>query len=249
MSIRHLSKKGKTAVGFLLMILLLSSISLRYLLQYSVAAKADVNAVLLAPSGYSVSKVSEYIRILPDSPNGTGILFYPGGKVDEQAYLPLLSKLAQQGLSIVLVKMPFHLAIFNINAATGAMASMPDVHDWYLAGHSLGGSMACIYATKNLSALDGLILLAAYSTSDLSGSALPILTVYGSEDHVLGDGKLEKYRHNLPVSAQTRVIAGGNHAYFGNYGEQQGDGNAAISRETQQDQTIEYIMEFLKSNQ
>ena len=42
-------------------------------------------------------------------------------------------------------------------------------------------------------------------------------------------------------------ISGGNHAYFGNYGEQKGDGTASITRESQQEQAVEQIMLFIEN--
>ncbi|MBN2882364.1 MAG: hypothetical protein JXN10_02475, partial [Clostridia bacterium] len=41
-------------------------------------------------------------------------------------------------------------------------------------------------------------------------------------------------------------ITGGNHAYFGNYGEQKGDGTASISREEQQNITAKAVIDFMK---
>ena len=40
-------------------------------------------------------------------------------------------------------------------------------------------------------------------------------------------------------------IKAGNHAYFGDYGEQEGDGTALISREEQQKQAVEQIISFI----
>ena len=42
-------------------------------------------------------------------------------------------------------------------------------------------------------------------------------------------------------SGETYVIEGGNHAYFGNYGEQAGDLVGEISREEQQKDTVNVI--------
>ena len=102
--------------------------------------------------------------------------------------------------------------------------------------------MAADYAAEHAKALDGVILLAAYSTKPLPDS-LPVLSVYGTEDGVLNRGNYEKNLANVP-NLQEFVIEGGNHAQFGNYGEQRGDGEAAVIPETQQDRTAEAILEF-----
>jgi hypothetical protein len=38
--------------------------------------------------------------------------------VDERAYAPLSAKLAEQGVYVIIAKMPFHLAVFKTDAAT-----------------------------------------------------------------------------------------------------------------------------------
>jgi predicted alpha/beta-hydrolase family hydrolase len=133
--------------------------------------------------------------------------------------------------------MPFHLAVFGVNSAEPVYDLVPEVTQWYLGGHSLGGAMASSYVGKHEEDLKGLILLGAYPVKD---SILPTLAIYGSEDKVLNKDKL--------TLAKTKVeIAGGNHAYYGNYGEQKGDGIATISREEQQNQCVELISKFIQS--
>lgn len=175
-----------------------------------------------------------------------GIIFYPGGKVEHESYAPLMRQLAESGYSVFLVDMPFGLAVFDINAATDVMAEHPNITEWYLAGHSLGGSMAAIYTRDALSEVKGLIMLAAYSTENLSKSGLPVLSIYGSEDKVLNQERVAEYRSKLPESSVEFVIEGGNHAQFGNYGEQDGDGNALISPEEQQIITVEEVTRFIE---
>lgn len=164
-----------------------------------------------------------------------GLIFYPGGKVEDIAYAPLLERLSKNGITCVLIKMPFNLAVFNINAADDVYDEFPDIENWYLAGHSLGGAMASSYCGKNSSKLDGLILLGAYPVND---ARIPTLAIYGSEDVKLDLEKLADTQNKLE-------IAGGNHAYFGNYGEQEGDGTASISREEQQQIAEEAIIHFI----
>lgn len=109
--------------------------------------------------------------------------------------------------------------------------------------------MAAIYAETNSEILDGLILLAAYSTADLSSSDLAVLAIYGSEDQVINQDKITEYRPMLPKDTIEKVIEGGNHAQFGHYGPQKGDGKATISMDDQEDITLEYIEAFIQHNQ
>jgi len=60
---------------------------------------------------------------------------------------------------------------------------------------------------------------------------------------------MEKYIDcliNLPRKTNEIIIPGGCHAYFGNYGEQEGDGIPEISRRQQQDITVKEITDFIK---
>ena len=72
-----------------------------------------------------------------------------------------------------------------------------------------------------------------------------MLSVYGSEDGVLDMEKYEEAKDLLPEEHTEVIIAGGNHAQFGNYGEQDGDGIATISADEQQDATTNAIIEFI----
>ena len=153
--------------------------------------------------------------------------------------------LADRGILCLLVKMPFNLAVLDTGAADGLQALYPNVAHWYMAGHSLGGSMAAVYTKDHPGTMDGLILLAAYSTADLTASGVKVLTVYGSEDTVLNADRLAQYAINLPKNAQTMRIPGGCHAYFGDYGAQKGDGTPTITRAQQTEQTVSAMTAFM----
>ncbi|MBQ7377294.1 MAG: alpha/beta hydrolase [Clostridia bacterium] len=178
-----------------------------------------------------------------------GFIFYPGGKVDHNAYQPLLAALAREGILCVLVKMPLRLAVLDVNAADGIRESYPQITDWYIGGHSLGGSMAASYLEKHTDEYKGLVLLASYSTADLSDSELRVLSVYGTEDKVLDRKKYDENKSNLPSDFTEAVIAGGCHAYFGMYGAQDGDGVPTISNHEQIKLTVACILDALKKTE
>ena len=188
----------------------------------------------------SIVQGSDMIVLYPEEDNASdiGLIFYPGGKVETEAYVPLLDQLAEQGITCVLVDMPLHLAVFDINAADDIYEQFPEITSWYLCGHSLGGAMASSYVEDNTDKLDGLILLGAYPIND---APIATIAIYGTEDIKLDLEKLE--------GVDQVVIEGGNHAYFGNYGEQDGDGTASITREEQQAQTVQAIVQFSKASQ
>lgn len=171
----------------------------------------------------------------PDKNKNKGLIFYPGGKVEETAYAPILNRLSGEGITCVLIKMPFHLAVFDVNAADGIMEQFPEITSWYMGGHSLGGAMASSYAVKHSEEVAGLILLAAYPVNK---SDIPAVIIYGSEDKVLNRDKLKGLTGLIEIQ-------GGNHAQFGNYGIQKGDGTPSISSEEQQIETVQAIVDFL----
>lgn len=196
---------------------------------------ADEDAIAaFAPAGnVDVQALGDNAMVyIPETPKA-GLIFYPGGKVEFTAYTPLMEACAAEGILCVLVEMPFNLAVLDVNAAEGIQEQFPEIETWYIGGHSLGGSMAASYLADHTGAFEGLILLGSYSTADLSGTTLEVLSVYGSEDLVMNREKYAEYEGNLPADVIELVIEGGCHAYFGMYGAQEGDGTPSISNTEQ----------------
>ena len=205
-------------------------------------AGADAAQYLEDSNTVTVSRTQN--GYLFDGPGeGSAVIFYPGAKVEETAYAPLLYRLAASGEDCFLVKMPFRFAIFGSNAATDLIRSY-EYGDWYIAGHSMGGVCASLYAAKHPEEIKGIILLASYPGQKLAAGTR-LLSLYGSEDGCLSRTEYEKSRPDWPDDSAEQVIAGGNHAYFGDYGEQDGDGQAAITDEDQQTQTAAAILTWL----
>ena len=228
---RH--KKWIVAGGIVLLILaILAGVFFWYVSDYY-RAEDEALEVMAQDSGITVQ---DNLTILsPTYPTDTAIIFYPGAKVEAEAYLPLLDQIRQTGVACILVHMPFRMAIFDANAAEEVISQFPEFQHWYIAGHSMGGAMASQFASDHPDQVDGLILMGAYIYGDYPDEKT--LTIYGSlnqsvEDHI-------DYTENIVE------IEGGNHAQFGNYGPQKGDLPAAISAEEQQKQTVEAIEAFL----
>lgn len=171
-----------------------------------------------------------------------GIVFYPGGKVEEKAYAPMLLEFAEEGYEVYLVKMPAKLAIFGMNAAEDIFEEASHIEEWTMMGHSLGGAMAASFSASHDEEVDALVLLAAYSTEDLKGLDIDVFSFYGTEDKVLNMKKYEEYFGNLPEDVVEEVIDGGNHANYAHYGAQDGDGEAFITREEQQECVLDIFL-------
>lgn len=174
-----------------------------------------------------------------------GFIFYPGGKVEYTAYIPLMQACAEKGILCVLVEMPFNLAVLDVNAADGIQEEYPEIEEWYIGGHSLGGSMAASYLADHVEDYEGLILLSSYSTADLSDTNLAVLSIFGSEDRVMNREKYEESKSNLPSNFTEYIIDGGCHAYFGMYGAQDGDGEPTVTNEEQIRLTVEHIVKIM----
>lgn len=211
-----------------------------YLGSYYHADSLALESIEQPADGVTVSREDGRIIFAPEEPRA-GLIFYPGGKVQYEAYAPLMEACAEEGLLCILLHMPGNLAVLDINAADGIQEEYPEIHTWYMGGHSLGGSMAASYVSSHAEDYEGLFLLASYSTEDLSGSGLKVLSIYGSEDGVLKMDSYEKYKTNLPSDFSEVILAGGCHAYFGCYGAQKGDGTPTISNEEQIRLTAEAI--------
>ena len=179
----------------------------------------------------------------------TGFIFYPGGHVDYRSYAPVAQEIASHGYMVSIVRMPLSLAVFGINKADEVITAYPDMRYWVIGGHSLGGSMAASYADQHLDTVQDLVLCASYpSTSDnLSSTNLKGLSTFGSNDQVMNRDNFNATRALLPPGTIMRVIQGGNHAQFGNYGLQPGDGTATISAADQQTQAADLTVRLLRA--
>lgn len=241
----NMKKTTKIVLAVFLIVLLVIGIGgYAYVSDYYHADKTAMEAMADKTDGVQIEQDSNVIWFVPENPT-IGLIFYPGGKVEHTAYAPLLRVCAEQGILCALVQMPCNLAVLDAGAADGLQQEHPEITSWYIAGHSLGGAMAANYAAAHHKDFDGLILLAAYSTKDLTRTTLRVLSVYGSEDGVLNREAYEKNRANLPADTTELVLNGGCHAQFGSYGPQDGDGVPTISGEEQVRQTTEAISAFI----
>ena len=100
--------------------------------------------------------------------NKSALIFYPGGNIEYNAYEPLMAGCAKRGIMSILVKMPFNAPILNMNVAKKIKKYFPEIKNWYIGGHSAGGAFASMHVAKYPDEYTGLILLASYSTKDLS---------------------------------------------------------------------------------
>lgn len=244
----RMSKGKKIGFGAVLLLLLLIGAALLWLMT---AAQPMPEALRALESGADVAVEQEpwlVFRPAEGQPE-TGLIFYPGGRVDYRAYAPFARAVAEQGILVVIPQMPFNLAVFDPAEAGPVMDAYPNVQRWVVGGHSLGGAMAANFAKANPGRVRGLLLIASYpaESDSLVDSNLPVLSISGSEDGLADSETVDASRALLPEDAVFLVVEGGNHAQFGWYGEQSGDNPARISRDEQMEQTISATIKFLQS--
>ena len=235
---KSLKKPITILIGFALSLLLIIIIMACYLGIYyhadeSASVTSDAVQVKNIDGGYFF-----------DGPGDeTALIFYPGAKVETLAYAPLMTSIAEQGVDCFLADMPFRMAIFDGSIAEKFQNAYA-YKTWAAAGHSMGGLMISSYAADHADCIDCLILLAAYP-NEMIPDSMEMLSIYGSKDGCLNRDVYETSREYWPATASEYVLPGGNHANYGNYGIQDGDMEAEISREEQQTLTAEKILELV----
>jgi len=199
----------------------------------ALAAPADTDGVLVTTRDWLI------FRPLNQEP-ATGLIFYPGGRVEPRSYAPAARDIAAKGHLVVIVPMPLNLAFFAPNRASTVISSFSEVEHWVIGGHSLGGAMAARFVYQNPSAVEGLLLWASYPAggNDLSDRDIRVTSVYGTRDGLAPADEITASRSLLPSNTEWVEIAGGNHAQFGWYGPQSRDNPATISREAQQREAV-----------
>jgi hypothetical protein len=155
-----------------------------------------------------------------------GLVLYPGGKVRPEAYGPLAQRIASEGFLVIVVPVPLNLAVLGIDAARPAMAAQ--------------------YASDASEPVRGLALWASYAATDLSGTSLAVVSVYGSLDAGAARMSGTEARAALPPDAELVEVAGGNHEQMGWYTGQPNDPAATITRGEQQRQVVEATVAMLR---
>src|SRR5512137_2636652 len=204
------------------------------------ALESNANVTVQDKGNFIVFTPTSHIPI-------TGFILYPGGHVDYRSYAPIAQEIASHGYRVSIVRMPLSLAVFSIDRADEVISAYPDMRYWVIGGHSLGGSMAAAYARSHSDEVQGVAFWASYpsSSDDLSTTDLKGLSTYGSNDPVLDRDNFNDTVSLLPHETIMKVIEGGNHAQFGNYGLQPGDGTATISAADQQRQAADLTVRLL----
>ena len=226
-----------------LVIILLGGIALIGWATISAQEATERAVVVLRDNG--IQREDGQLVFWPNSPADKGLIYYPGGLVEPEAYAFTAQGIADAGYLVVIPKMPLNLAFTGINRADGIRENFPEIESWVIGGHSLGGAMAAEYAKNNTDTLAGLIMFASYpaNNEEFVNFPIPILTIIGSKDP--GAPQQEAFYEAISASALRFIIEGGNHLQYADYGFQKDDGIATISALEQQEQIIAATILFL----
>ena len=188
-----------------------------------------------------------WIVFEPDQETDTGLIFYPGGLVEPTAYAPILHKIAEKGVLVIITPMPLNLAILNTGSASAVIEAYPQISTWILAGHSLGGASAAIFAENNPGAIDAIAFWDSYppDSADLSDNTISSISIFGTTNNSPNTENFNDKKHLLPSDTRFIAIEGANHAQFGDYGPQKGDVIASISLAEQHERVAEIMLDFI----
>ncbi len=206
------------------------------------AAEPEALAEVRENPAVTLTDVGDAWVLAPASgPAETGLVFIPGAKVDPLAYAATLAGVVEDGATVVITKPTLNLAFFDFRPLSAFTQHVPGVDEWFVGGHSLGGVRAC----QLTEGTDGLVLFGSYCATDLSDSGLAALSISGSEDGLSTPEKIDSAAGLLPADTIFVVIEGGNHAGFGAYGPQAGDGEATIPDADTRAQITDALAPFL----
>lgn len=215
-------------------------------------------AVLQNSPTVSVHDRAETLEFSPvPASSKAALLFICGSGVAAPAYAPLLRPIAEEGHAVFVVKLPYRFAFLEsqkqaaVARVSHTIAQHPERSNWVLAGHSLGGALACRVILGAPTPISALVLIGTThpKQQDLSALTLPVTKVFASQDGVAPVAKVQANKALLPPNTRWIEIQGGNHSQFGHYGHQLLDGKPTISRAAQQEITRSALLEALAGTQ
>jgi len=234
--------------------LLLGAVLASIWLGRSLRMADDEESLLRSDQAVTVQRDDAVLAFLPTAARArAALVFICGSDVAAEAYAALLRPVAKAGYPVFIVRLPYRRAFLHIHQpivfdrVRRVIATHPDITNWVLSGHSLGGALSVLFAYQDQQALSGLVLIATTypSQQDLSGLAIPVTVVYATLDGMAAVDQVLANRIRLPPHTRWIEIRGGNHAQFGRYGERAFDGAATISREEQEARTRAEIIRLL----
>ncbi len=200
-------------------------------------ATSQATHALRSENGVRIAERLSWYELVPAQESGNGaavkattaLVFVPGAKVDPRAYAPLLRPLAEAGYLVAVLKEPFGLALPGSRHAQSVLDVHPEIQNWTMAGHSLGGVAAASFAEDHPQ-VKALVLWASYPAGKVERTDLEVTSISGDLDGLTTPADVQKSKADLPAQTQYVVVPGAVHSFFGDYGLQPGDGRPTADR-------------------
>ncbi len=242
-----MAKKKRTFKEILLAAWVAMGVAFVLWLLYSYQPHGVDKQLLQSDSSVSVNITNDFYLFIPTQECENTLIFYPGAMVAPKAYVPLCRKMATANIKVYLMKMPWRLASKGYSKPKELNLFSDTSKTYILSGHSQGAKMCAQLAYENPGLVDKLILIGTSHPRDISlaDATISILKIYGSKDGIADEKSILANKSKLPATTKFIRIDGANHSQFGYYGFQLGDNKANISREQQQAETLQHILEFI----
>lgn len=219
----------------------------------SFRAQGYDTAVLESDQLITVEETNRFIHFQPNGDSQpSGLIFFPGGMVQPEAYATMSRAISEQGFDVFIIKLPFGSAPLEsqetsvMELALQIMDANGSIPHWVVGGHSRGAAIASRFALSYGGSFDGLVLIGTSHPKegafDLSNTTLAVTKIYATNDGLASMEEVEANAQYLPADTTWVLIDGGNHSQFGYYGSQLGDNPATISREHQQELTVNAVL-------
>ncbi|NSL53278.1 alpha/beta hydrolase [Calidifontibacillus erzurumensis] len=250
-----MKNKRKNIRKILRTIWILFGLSFTFVLIFSFQSKGVDRTLLESSDSVQVANDSNKIEFIPlKNTKDSALLFYPGGFVDPEAYVPMARKISESGYKVIIVKLPLRTAFSNSQKqelffrSKELILNDDEIKHWVLAGHSRGGALAAEFVKNDSKLVDSLILIGTTHPKEynLSYLEIDVTKIYASNDGLASEKEVKEYAKNLPAHMNWVKIEGGNHSQFGYYSFQIGDNKATISRDEQQTILVDSILQVLE---
>ena len=181
----------------------------------------------------------------------TAFIFYPCAGCDYRAAAPMLRDIAEAGFLTIVTPVPSNYAILGSGIANDIVAAHPEIKNWVLAGHSMGGGGVAMFLRDFPGVMAGAVYWDSYTneTYSINHVDIPVRAIYGDTHHNPERPVIfENAKQFFPPDTEYVPIKGGDHFGFGFYMDEDIAccSTGTISKQDQAAQVVESTIDFLK---
>ena len=186
------------------------------------------------------------------------LLFYPELLVDHTAYAPIISKMTDAGILVVVANLePLRTPTRftgvskkeaeNILFEVGTLLGI-QIEEWIIGGHGQG-AVSASELVGVIPTISRFFIWGSMQCRNLSKSNFSVLVVNATNDNIARMLQTEEsFKKKLPSKTTYYAIQGGNHSGFGHYGPQlfpTKENDRSITIDEQQKQCVEQTLDFI----